>query len=147
MEKNNYLIEIVGTQQIDDAPQEVIEVTTTGEYKISPIGSIFIRYKEYDEDKSTFVYNTTVKATPNMVTITRGEGKDNHLLLELDKLHQCCYYIPAGPMIIGVYTSKIDIAAKEDECSICAEYTLNFDSHNISNNTFNIKVRKNTKNK
>lgn len=144
MDINSYIIEIVGTQQIDDEPQDVIEITTTGEYKASPTGSVFVRYKEYDEDNTNSYHNTTVKATENMVTITRG--KDNQLLLELDKLHQSCYYTPAGPMIISIFTRKIEISQNEDECSIYAEYTLNFDAHNISENTFSIKVRKNNKN-
>lgn len=143
MDINSYIIEIVGTQQIDDEPQDVIEITTTGEYKASPTGSVFIRYKEYDEDNTNSFHNTTVKATENMVTISRG--KDNQLLLELDKHHQSCYYTPAGPMIISIFTRKIEISQNEDECSIYAEYTLNFDAHNISENTFSIKVRKNNK--
>lgn len=147
MDKNDYLIDIVGTQQIDDDPQQVIEVTTIGEYKLSPTGSIFIRYKEYDEDNVTFMYDTMVKATKDMVTITKGTSKDTQLILELDKLHQCCYLTPAGPMIIGVYTSNIEIKQEKDVCIVKAEYTLNFDSHNVSNNTFTIKIRKNNRNK
>ena len=72
MNNGQYIIDITGTQCIENDEKDVIEVTTTGNYTIAPTGNKFIRYKEYDNDNPGVSQNTTIKISDNQITITRN---------------------------------------------------------------------------
>lgn len=143
MNKGHYIIDITGTQRLENDEEEVIDVTTTGNYTIAPTGNTFIRYKEYDNDNPGVSQNTTIKISDNQITITRNGGYESQLILELNKRHQCHYATPAGSLMIGVFTHLMDIKLNKNGGNICVAYTLDFDSNTVSENTFKIKVRKN----
>ena len=48
--KDEFLIDILGTQKPDDAQEDVIHVTTVGGYLATKTGNKLIRYKEYDPE-------------------------------------------------------------------------------------------------
>lgn len=139
---NDYIIDIVGTQKIDD-DEDVIEVTTTGGYTIAPTGNKFIRYKEYDDENPSITQNTIIKVSDEQVVISRNGGDESQLMLELNKRHQCHYLTPAGPLLIGVYTKKMEIALDDKGGQLSVEYTLDFNSNIVSENKFDIKIKKN----
>lgn len=142
MKNNDYIIDIVGTQKID-GDEDIIEVTTTGGYTTAPTGNRFIRYKEYDNENPSITQNTTIKISGKQVIISRNNGNESQLMLELNKRHQCHYFTPAGPLLIGVYTKKMEIGLHEDGGELSVEYTLDFNSNIVSENKFDIKIRKN----
>lgn len=142
MNNSEYIIDIVGTQKIDDE-KDVIKVTTTGNYTVAPTGNKFIRYKEYDNENPAMSQNTTIKICDNQIFITRNGGYESQLILELNKRHQCHYATPMGSLFIGVYTNKMDINLNEKGGRLSVEYTLDLDTSNVSENTFDIKIRKN----
>lgn len=143
MEINEYLIEIFGTQQIDDDEKDTAEITTIGKYTVAPTGNKFIKYKEYDNDNPRIYQSTTIKISDNLITITRDGQYGSQLMLECGKHHQCYYSTPAGTMLIGVYTHKMDIDLDENGGKMEVAYTLDFDSQALSENTFKITVNKN----
>ena len=142
MDTNNYIIKIIGTQQLDD-DKDTVEVTTVGKYTIAPTGNKFIKYTEYDKDEPRIMQNTTIKVSDNQITITRDGHYGSQLLLECGKRHQCHYATPAGEMIIGVFTHKMDIDLNEKGGKLSVAYTLDFDSSVVSENTFEITISKN----
>lgn len=142
MDTNNYIIEIIGTQQLDD-DKDTIEVTTVGKYTIAPTGNKFIKYTEYDKDEPRIMQNTTIKVSDNQITITRDGHYGSQLLLECGVRHQCHYATPAGEMIIGVFTHKMDVALNENGGRLSVAYTLDLDSSVVSENTFEITINKN----
>lgn len=139
---NNYIIDIVGTQMFD-GDEDVIKVTTTGGYTVAPTGNKFIRYKEYDTDNLSVVQNTMIKISDKQVLISRNGGNESQLMLELNKRHLCHYLTPAGPLMIGVYTKKMEISLDDKGGQLSVEYTLDFNSNVVSENKFDIKIRKN----
>lgn len=144
MKTNEYLIEILGTQQLDEEDKDIVEVTTIGKYTVAPTGNRFIKYTEYDRDDPRISQSTTIKISNNQqITITRDGHYASQLLLEVGKRHQCHYSTPAGAMIIGVYTHKMDIGLDENGGKMSVAYTLDFDSCVVSENTFKITVSKN----
>ncbi len=142
MDTNNYIIKIIGTQQLDD-DKDTVEVTTVGKYTIAPTGNKFIKYTEYDKDEPRISQNTTIKVSDNQITITRDGHYGSQLLLECGRRHQCHYATPAGDMIIGVFTHKMDVALNEKGGKLSVAYTLDFDSSVVSENTFEITISKN----
>lgn len=143
MEKNEYLIEILGTQQLGEDDKDTVDVTTVGKYTVAPTGNKFIKYKEYDNDNPRIFQSTTIKISDNQITITRDGEYASQLLLESDKRHLCHYSTPAGEMLIGVYTHKMDIDLDENGGKMEVAYTLDFDSMVVSENTFKITISKN----
>ncbi|MEE0930513.1 MAG: DUF1934 domain-containing protein [Acutalibacteraceae bacterium] len=139
---NDYIIDIVGTQMVD-GDEDVIEVTTTGGYTIAPTGNKFIRYKEYDTENPAIIENTTIKISDKQVIISRNGGNESQLMLELNKRHQCHYLTPVGSLLIGVYTKKMEIALDNEGGNLSVEYTLDFNSNIVSENKFDIKIKKN----
>ena len=91
METNEYLIEILGTQQIDDGEKDTAEVTTIGKYTVAPTGNKFIKYKEYDSDNPRISQSTTIKISDDVIIITRDGQYGSQLMLECGKHHQCHY--------------------------------------------------------
>lgn len=142
METNEYLIEILGTQQIDDGEKDTAEVTTIGKYTVAPTGNKFIKYKEYDSDNPRISQSTTIKISDDVIIITRDGQYGSQLMLECGKHHQCHYSTPAGSMLIDVYTHKMDINLDENGGTMDVAYTLDFDSQVLSENTFKITVNK-----
>lgn len=143
MKTNEFLIEILGTQQLDEEDKDTVEVTTVGKYTVAPTGNKFIKYTEYDHDDPRISQSTTIKISDNLITITRDGHYGSQLLLESGKRHQCYYSTPAGSMLIGVYTHKMDVSLDEHGGKMDVAYTLDFDSQVVSENTFKITVSKN----
>lgn len=143
MSKNKYIIDIIGTQCIEDEIQDSVTVTTTGDYRVASTGNKFIRYKEYDEENPSVFKNTIIKISDRQLTITRSGEYASQLILECNKRHQCHYHTPVGSLIIGVFTKVMDISLNEQGGSIDVAYTLDFDSETVSENTFKINIREN----
>ncbi|MEE0859677.1 MAG: DUF1934 domain-containing protein [Acutalibacteraceae bacterium] len=142
MSNSEYIIDIIGTQTVD-GERDVIKVTTTGDYTVAPTGNRFIRYNEYDNDNPAMSQKTVIKICENQISIVRKGGYESQLILELNKRHQCHYATPMGSLFIGVYTNKMDIELDENGGRLSVEYTLDFDTSNVSENAFNIIIRKN----
>ncbi|MEE0265589.1 MAG: DUF1934 domain-containing protein [Acutalibacteraceae bacterium] len=142
MKPNEYLIEILGTQEIEGEDSDKVDVTTVGQYTVAPTGNKFIRYAEYDSENLSVVQNTTIKIADNIITITRDGNYGSQLMLEIGKRHQCHYSTPMGELMIGVYTHKMDIALDENGGEMSVAYTLDFDTAVVSENTFKITVSK-----
>lgn len=139
MEKE-YIISIVGIQEID-GEKDKIEVMTTGEY-IKKNGHRYIKYKEYDNDNPSIVTDTVVKVeNDKKVTIIRYGEHPSRLILEKDVRHQCHYSTIMGDLMMGVYTSKIDHTLKDDGGEIKVKYQLDFFADLVSDNEFHITVK------
>lgn len=141
--KDEFLIDILGTQKPDDAQEDVIHVTTVGGYLATKTGNKLIRYKEYDPENPSLNLTTVIKVEENQISITRNGDFKGQLILELDKRHQCYYPTPLGSVTVGIYTKKMDIDMDSTGGKISVAYTLDFDSSVVSENTFDISVRKN----
>ncbi len=142
-QNENFLIDILGTQTPENAEKDTISFTTVGGYMSTKTGNRLIRYKEYDPDNPSVHLTTMIKVENKQISIIRNGDLKGQLILELDKRHQCYYPTPLGSVIVGIYTKKMDIDMNNSGGKISVEYTLDFDSTVVSENTFAINVRKN----
>lgn len=137
--KENFIISVTGTQIID-GEKETIKLKTAGEYTEKD-GSLYIRYKEYDNDNPTIYFNNTVKVEGNsIVTVIRSGPANSRLMLEKGRRYQCHYTTMFGDLMVGVYTSTIENNLNEHGGTLLASYTLDFNAGLVSKNEIFIKV-------
>ena len=139
----NFRIDILGTQTPDNAQKDTIRFTTMGGYISTKTGNRLIRYKEYDPENPYVNLTTLIKVEDKQISIIRNGDYKSQLILELDKRHQCYYSTPLGSVVVGIYTKKMDIDMNSTGGKISVAYTLDFDSSVVSENTFDIHVKKN----
>ena len=138
--QENYIISVVGIQEID-GEKDKIEVITTGEY-IEKNGHRYIKYKEYDNDNPGVVTDTLVKIeSDSKVTIIRYGEHQSRLILEKGVRHQCHYHTPMGDLMMGVYTSRVDNKLSDNGGEITVKYQLDFFADLVSDNEFHITVK------
>jgi Uncharacterized protein conserved in bacteria len=139
--QENYLISIIGRQQVDDQTGEV-EVTTLGSY-VKKGNSRYIVYKEYDaEDSGNTPRTSVLKVDGNSrVTLMRGGADSTRLILENGKRHVCPYETGYGCMMIGVFTSKVKSELDDLGGKLEVNYTLDINSNLSSMNEIYITVK------
>ena len=137
-----YLISIIGEQKVD-GESDRIEVMTTGHFMKK--GERFvIGYKEYSQEEPMSYYDNLIKVDGGVVTIIRKGEIRSQLILELNKRHQCVYNTPVGNMTIGVFTRSMINKLTEKGGRLEVSYTLDFNSDMVSENSFKIKIEKQT---
>ena len=138
MDKEKYLISILGEQTLDGETDK-IEVLTAGNF-MKKKDHFYIGYKEYDPDNPHKVYNNVIRVDENMVTISRNGPQHSRLMLERDRRHQCIYETVAGSLSIGVFTKTLESNLGKKGGTLKVSYTLDFNSDLVSENKFTVKV-------
>ena len=137
--RENYWINIVGRQKIDDDVGEVT-LTTLGSY-VTKGDTRFIVYKEYDPDRNNAATTSVLKVDGgNTVTLMRGGG-NTRLILEKGKRHQCQYDTVFGALLVGVFTSEVDSRLHDKGGELAVNYTLDINSSLSSINQIFITIK------
>ncbi len=141
---NNYMISIVGTQEVD-GEKETIEVMTEGDI-IEKNGRTYISYREYcDDNPKNYSHNLIKLEDDGKITIIRKGETESRLILEKGKRHQCYYRTIAGDLMIGIFTEFVKRDISPDGGSLNIKYSIDFNNDLVSNNEFYIKVTKKAK--
>lgn len=137
--RENYWINIVGRQKIDDDVGEVT-LTTLGSY-VTKGDTRFIVYKEYDPDRNNAATTSVLKVDGgNTVTLMRGGG-NTRLILEKGKRHQCQYDTGFGALMVGVFTSEVDSRLHDKGGELAVNYTLDINADLSSINEILITIK------
>lgn len=137
--RENYWINIVGRQKIDDDVGEVT-LTTLGSY-VTKGDTRFIVYKEYDPDRNNAATISVLKVDGgNTVTLMRGGG-NTRLILEKGKRHQCQYDTGFGALLVGVFTSEVDSRLHDKGGELAVNYTLDINADLSSINEILITIK------
>lgn len=136
---DNYIISIVGTQELD-GEKDTVEVLTTGNY-MTKNGKRYIKYTEYDSDDPTNHCNNVVKVEKDKVTIMRTGDASSRLILQKGVRHQCHYGTVMGDLMIGVFAETIEDELTESGGNLHVKYTLDFNAGLASKNEFKITVK------
>lgn len=137
---NNYLISIVGTQEVD-GERDTVEVMTSGDL-ITKNGTTYISYREYNNDDPNIYSHNLIKIeSDEKVTIIRKGETESRLILEKGKRHQCFYKTIAGSLLIGIFTDEVDIDLSEKGGSLSLSYSIDFNNDLVSNNEFKITLK------
>ena len=138
MEKDRYMISILGEQKLDGETDK-IEVITAGNF-MKKKDHYYIGYKEYDEDNPETSYDNLIKVEGDIVTINRKGPMRSQLMLQKGRRHQCIYHTIAGDLNIGVFTKTLRNDLNEKGGSLEVSYTLDFNTDLVSENRFLIKI-------
>ena len=138
MEKDRYMISILGEQKLDGETDK-IEVITAGNF-MKKKDHYYIGYKEYDEDNPETSYDNRIKVEGDIVTINRKGPMRSQLMLQKGRRHQCIYRTIAGDLNIGVFTKTLRNDLNEKGGSLEVSYTLDFNTDLVSENRFLIKI-------
>ena len=137
--QENYLISILGRQQVDGETGEV-QVTTLGSY-VKKGTSRYITYKEYDSEEGGRPVTSVLKIEGgDKVTLMRGAGS-TRLVLENGKRHLCQYDTGYGQMMIGIFTSRLYSSLTDEGGKLEVRYTLDINSNLSSSNEILITVK------
>ena len=137
--QENYLISILGRQQVDGETGEV-QVTTRGSY-VKKGKNRYITYKEYDSEVNGKPVTSVLKVEGNdKVTLMRGAGS-TRLVLENGKRHLCQYDTGYGNMMIGIFTSQLHSNLTDEGGKLEVRYTLDINSNLSSSNEILITIK------
>jgi len=136
--KEDYSITIKGRQDYGgDRPEEMC-LSVAGSYREKD-GVRFIVYKEYDDDDPTAYRTAMLKVEPDMVTMSRS-GSATRLILERGRRHLCLYETEFGSLMLGIFTSQLDVDLDNKGGTLEIQYTLDVDSSLSSLNRLHIEV-------
>ncbi|MDL2215830.1 DUF1934 domain-containing protein [Ruminococcaceae bacterium OttesenSCG-928-N02] len=137
--KENYLIEIRGTQEMDGELEE-ISLSTRGHFARRG-ANYYITYKEsaatgYEGCTTTLKVEGTKK-----VTMMRYGALDTRMIVEAGRRNQFHYNTDAGSMLFGVSAHEIQTEFGGEGGKVKFSYTLDLNARTISNNEVLVQVR------
>lgn len=142
--QENYLISIVGTQEIDGETDR-IELTTVGTY-VHKGNSRYIVYHEFNEDFPSGKVTSILKVEDEKrVTLIRSGGQRSRLVLEKGKRHLCHYDTGLGSLMVGVFAQSIHSRLTDAGGTLDVSYSLDINSGLNSMNEIFVDIKKNVK--
>lgn len=137
--KENYLINVLGTQDIG-GERDSIELTTTGDYIREGLKTV-IQYREYDSENPKYSCLNTVEIEGDTVTVIKDFPGESRLVLERGRRHQCHYSTMFGDIMVGVYADSVKNSLNEQGGELYVSYSLDFNAGLVSKNEIHIKVQ------
>ena len=137
--QENYMISIVGKQQVDGETGE-IRIDTLGSY-VKKGDHWYIAYKDYDEDDPNRYQTSILKIESGEKVTLMRDNSATRLILEKGKRHLCQYDTGYGSLMVGVFTSSFESTLNEQGGSLRVRYTLDINSSLSSNNEISIIVK------
>ena len=139
MEKD-VIITIKGTQAVDDAPPEVIELVTEGQLRGSEREGYTLSYQE-SELTGLEGTLTTFQVEPHQVTLLRVGEFNSQMVFQLGRRHFSMYETPYGALSVGVNTHDLRAELGEHGGKIQISYAIEIEHNVAGENSFLIDVR------
>ncbi len=124
-----------------DGETDKLDITTRGKM-MQKDGSVFLTYKETDQNGFDGCSVLIRADGEERVTISRSGDLKSQLLIEKNKRNLCSYSTPYGSTMLGITCVGIKAKHKENplyELSVC--YELDVNSSLISKNQLFIKIK------
>ena len=139
MEKD-VIISIKGTQAVDDAPPEVIELVTEGQLRGSEREGYTLSYQE-SELTGLEGTLTTFQVEPHQVTLLRVGEFNSQMVFQLGRRHFSMYETPYGALSVWVNTHDLRAELGEHGGKIQISYAIEIEHNVAGENSFLIDVR------
>lgn len=138
----NILLEIIGTQRIDNQ-KEKMELTTVGTFEENE-DIYIINYSEEQEPPIRPV-DVCVKIDKNekSVEMTRSGAYNSCLIIEKSKRNLCSYGTEYGDILMGISGHNIDCDYHNEAGRFTFEYDIDINGALASRNKVEINFRKN----
>lgn len=135
------LVSISGLQFADDSQNEPVEVITSAEY-YKKNGKHYIIYDEIIEGFGESTKNI-IKLGGECMEITKRGASNVHMMFEKNKKNVTYYYTPYGSLLIGIDTTRIEVAETENDISVEVDYALEVNYEHLAD----CKIKMNIKSK
>ena len=119
------LIAIAGLQYEVDA-EEAVEVISAGKYRKID-NTHYISYEETvaaDEEAEGGVSKNLLKISPDLVELSKKGYSNVNMVFESGKKTVTYYNTPFGNLLVGIYTTHIQITEKEEGLLVNIRYPL-----------------------
>ncbi len=132
----NVLLTISGLQDMDlDQPEadddEPIEVITPASYYLKN-GKHYVLYEEPVEGMAGSVKSRIRFTEDGEMEVTRSGLTNTRMIFEKDKIHMSQYQTPYGEMMVGIYTTDMQVDVREEDIDVSVDYALDINSEKVA---------------
>lgn len=141
------LVSISGLQfEIEE--DEAVEVISVGDYYFKN-GKHYIMYDDMlpDGEGVHELSKNTLKISEHQVDVMKKGSTNVHMIFEENKKNMTYYNTPFGDLLIGIYTTSIELTESEDQILLKVEYILDVNYNHISDCVITIKISSKEKQK
>lgn len=125
------IIKVQGVQLAQEAPGDVIEAISPGEYYFRN-GKHYFLYDEVTEGQSEVTKNI-IKVQDDYMELTKKGAVNVHMVFERDKQNITYYYTPYGSLQIGIDAERVSVREAEEEIGVEVKYGLDINSEHLAN--------------
>lgn len=140
----NILLEIIGTQQIDNQ-RDKMELTTVGTFEETACAYIINYTEEQEPPLSPVSVCVKISKDEKAVEMTRTGAYDSCLVIERSKRNLCRYGTEYGDILMGISGHNIDCEYEyeNEKGRFNFEYDIDINGALASRNKVKINFRKN----
>ena len=137
--EDKYIINISGYQQsFINTDQDNVELTTIGNYEYDD----GLYYIDYEESEATGMEgtHTNIEIGADYVSLQRTGTTTSDMLFMQGRKTYSMYNTPFGNILVGIYTTKLEIEAYDNLCTIEIEYEIEINDKANGKNMIKIYV-------
>ncbi len=127
-----------------DEENEAIEVITPATYYLKN-GKHYIIYEELVEGFSESIKNRIKIDEQGIVEMVKKGISNTHMVFEKEKIHMTNYETPYGELLIGIFTTNLELDIQENEILASISYALDANGQKVADSNITIRVRSNGK--
>ena len=135
------LIEIIGTQRVDNQ-HDKIELTTTGILTESE-SEYIVEYDEQQEQSNPVNVKVVISKDEGLVEMTRSGAYDSRLIIESSNRNLCHYGSEYGDILMGISGHSISADFDGENGEFEFRYDIDINGVIASRNSLLMKVKKN----
>lgn len=125
------IIKVQGVQLAQEAPGDVLEAISPGEYYFRN-GKHYFLYDEVMEGQSEVTKNI-IKVQDDYMELIKKGAVNVHMIFEKDKQNITYYYTPYGSLQIGIDAGRVKVRESEEEIGVDVQYGLDINSEHLAN--------------
>jgi len=138
--KKDVIISIRSAPRYDDDQEpEKIELITDGKF-YRKNGIYYIVYKESELTGMNGII-TTLKISPDHVTLLRNGGYAAQMIFECGAKHVCLYHVDGNSLTMSVNTSRIEHTLTDEGGELIIEYSIEINNILAGENVFCASVK------
>ena len=121
---------------------EAIEVITPATY-YQKNGKHYVVYDEVVEGMPGTIRNMIRISEDGCLEISKSGLSNTRMVFEKDRIHMTPYETPYGELMVGVYTTMMQVDVEEQNINVNVRYALNINSEKVANCNIRMNIRAN----
>lgn len=121
---------------------EAIEVITPATY-YQKNGKHYVVYDEVVEGMPGTIRNMIRISEDGCLEISKSGLSNTRMVFEKDRIHMTPYETPYGELMVGVYTTMMQVDVEEQNINVNVRYALDINSEKVANCNIRMNIRAN----